>query len=47
VVKKNFFKNLTFAINESSFDETLDKEEYLECMRRIIYENGGKIVDFS
>ncbi len=46
-VKKNFFKGKTFTINEKSFENTDDSEIYMENMRKIIIENGGKIMDHS
>ena len=44
VVKKNLFKNFTFAIIDSSFLK-FDTEDFVEGMRRQIIENGGIVVN--
>jgi hypothetical protein len=46
-VKKNFFNGQTFTINEKSFENTDDAEIYMENMRKIIIENGGRVLDHS
>jgi len=43
-VKQNIFMGQTFAILTDSFTSVGESQEYIEAVRRRIFESGGKVV---